>query len=320
MTVSANIGATQYEDVYRWELTDGWGEVDDTLRVTVLADDRPDGTTLSLTVDDTSFGFYDVETSDGIVSLGEYTVFGRADRRFEDTVFANIRSLAGQAEALLSSSPFGGWGGTIVADKLKILLASASSEGDVRRQLERYGLTVAPQRGFVGRGVVVQPRYPTAGGPKTIDAELVVHGSRYSVPDDFNRPGRYAARPIVAGYRAPETGVVSVLVSPQGANPYAGDRVRLDVQKTAEEPAGFVANVKRWELQNTAAFTQATLTEADFSIHANDLITFAPYDECGLPTFTGGSETWRVVKAVHRGEGLASDTRLDLALWQGLPG
>ena len=340
MTAAAYLGYTltantyrlaEVADLHRWEATDGWGAVDDTLRMTFLHDGVPDPNAIILVVDGRLFGPYDVESTDGVPGFDEVTLFGRADRYFEHTIFASRANLLSQFEQRVNDAPYDGWGvSSAIEDRLGILLRSARSLGDVRRQLARYGLTMNPDRKaafrsatelYAVRSLELQSDFPKEeGAHRTVDAGLVAHGASYKIPDRFNRPGRFAQRPIVAGYRAPATGEVATLVDPPHADEHAGDRLQLDVQKVAEEPAGFVIHAQRWRLQNTSATASVTLTEGDVSIVPQMLLDFVPYADSGLPVFSGDSETWRVEKVVHKGEGADFTTRLDLALWQGAPG
>lgn len=340
MTATAYLGTrltnttyrvSEIAELHRWEVTDGWGTDDDVLRLTFLQDTVPTANAIILVVDGRTFGPYDVETKEIIAGLDEVMAFGRADRYFEDTLFETIEAVYSQAVQRIQGDPYASWGiSEAINNKLDIFLNSALRQGDIRRQLARYGLTVAPTRGALWRSatelhatrsVDVQVNYPTAEtAPRVIHAGLVDHGARCKIADDDNFPGAYAQRPIIAGYRIPGTGLVEVVIDPPSADEHAGNRLKLDIQKTAEEPAGFVINAKRWELQNTAAMATVTLTTGDLSIKPQQLLDFTPYADSGLPIFSGTSETWRVTKVTHKGEGAAFETQLDLALWQGVPG
>lgn len=310
-------------ELHRWEVIDGWGDVDDTIRMTFLHEGRvPQPDAIKLETDEATFGPYDVETIDGVAGLDEVMVFGRVDRHFEETVLANLDAVVALAVMWLDRAPFDSWGSSAaIHAKIRLLLQSGTTLGDVRRSLGRYGLTALPLRTDKPKSADVRPRYPVdLTLRRTISTANIAHGARYKIPDCYNCPGDYARRPIIAGYRAPATGLVEVLVDPLDANPHAPDRLKLDIQQTAAEPAGFVINAKRWELQNTAATASVTLVEGDLVLTPPTLIDFTPYAESGLPVFSGDSETWRVTKAVHKGEGAAFETQLDLALWQGVPG
>ena len=330
-----NLSETAYRweevaELHRWEVIDGWDDVDDTLRITFLQDGVPDPDVIAIDVDGVdgrTFGPYDAETIDGVSGLGEVTVFGRADRQFEVTLLENLGEARSMAALLLGQPPFSDWAApAAIQRKVNILLESARGLGDINRTLARYGLTASPLRTGVDRKAIVQTLYPVENSTgltplrRHIEAELVAQGTSYKVADHFNRPGAYAQRPIVAGYTAPATGLVEIVVDPPHANPHAGDRLVLDIQQTSEEPAGFMINAERWKLQNTAAVASITLTHGDPTIQPSWLVDFTPYADSGLPVFSGDSETWRVTKVTHKGEGAAFETQLDLALWQGLPG
>ena len=316
-------------DLHRWEVTDGHDQVDDTLRLTFLDDGIPTPDVIALAVDGRTYGLYDVESTEGAPDFDEMTLFGRADRYFEDTLYRLQSSLLAQAVQRIREAPYNAWGvSDAIEARLDIFLKSARSLGDLRRELARYALTVTPFRvtnfGDFNRAndlryLRVDTLYPTEETRRRVDARLVASGARYKIADHFNRPGRFAQRPIVAGYRAPTTGLVEVLVDPPSANVRAGDRLKLDIEKISEEPAGFVIQSERWRLQNTSATASVTLTEGDLSIRPQMLLDFTLYADSGLPRFADASHIWRVTAVVHKGEGDAYETRLDLALWQGSP-
>lgn len=310
-------------ELHRWEAIYGSGTSDDVMRMTFLHEGRvPRPDAIKLEMDEATFGPYDIETIEGVAGLDEVSVFGRVDRQFEETILANLDAVVAQAFIWLDGPPFDIWGiSAAIYAKVELSLESAINLGDARSSLTRYGLTALPLRTDKPKSVQVRPLYPVdLTLRRVVNGANVVHGARYKIPDCYNCPGDYAQRPIVAGYRAPATGLVEVLVDPPHADRHADNRLKLDVQQTAAEPAGFVINAKRWELQNTAATTSVKLVEGDPLLRPSTLIDFTPYADSGLPVFSGDSETWRVTKVTHKGEGAAFETQLDLALWQGVPG
>ena len=166
--------------VTAWQITDAWGEVDDTIRLTFQEDEMPaedieGADVVCAVVDGRFFGPYDIMPVGVVPAYAEYTIQGRQDRRFEHTALDAWKELADEADTLLSGLPYSGWGteatrSSIVAAVTTAIQASKSLS-EMRSALRDYGLSIFPddRAAILGanrlqrtRAAVMAPIVPTS--------------------------------------------------------------------------------------------------------------------------------------------------------------
>ena len=136
-----------------WQITDAWGEVDDTIHLTfnedvLRAEDLENADVVVAVVDGRLFGPYDVKEFAATPAFNEYKISGQQDRRFEHTALDASETLASQAESLFEGEPYSKWGnadvrrtiGTIV----KVAVQHSRSLAGMRSALSDYGLSIFP--------------------------------------------------------------------------------------------------------------------------------------------------------------------------------
>ena len=136
-----------------------------------------------------------------------------------------------------------------------------------------------------------------------------------SIPDAFNRPGKWAIRQIQIAERNLSAGTAIIAASPTTGGDVSTPPLYLQRNVLDTATAQAAIDMARWNLQNESVNASLVVDGDPFLLPQ----MIVPVPAGAIKAFGVAAPAWRIISVQHAIGGSAPyETMLNLALWQGL--